>query len=961
MRIFATLTFAILALVGLSIFQSSAAQVADVCPQFIADAIETVGGNCAGLSRNNACYGYDRVVASFAQAPSSDFFSRPRDIADLTNLTSIATSPLRTELDEWGISLLSVQANLPDALPGQNVIFMLAGDVELENAVNEETAADPNSAVTPVQAFYFRTGIAQTDCREAPDTLIIQGPKNTQVDFTANGADVRIGSTVALRTLPVDPEQERRIREEYGFDDEIFEIMELFVLDGQAILNPGTPNEQVIPAGYRGFRCLAPPQNLGLDGDEDDRAVFTGCPWVDIRPATEEEIREFMGYQGVVLNYPIELPLTEAVLVAALPTPTLVPPTSTSVPATAVSTEVPATPTSTDVPPTATNTEVPNSPPQLLLDVPTFAVARDAFVLTGSAFDPDDSRMTLTVDWGDGSAPEVFVFEEGSLAAGSFAPAFSDPVLLAIEHDYPHNGTFPLAATLEDDSGNIIEVQYGAPVNPITPLAITTISGGEQSAPINEPFADPLVAQVRDAGDAPVIGLALSILYSNASLGCAPETCLNTDIDGKVHVAMVAGPAMGPAPVDIKIDLEAPGSAHYDLTVFDPNNDPPTVAITNIETTWLNGDLFTLHFTVDDPEGNPIDAQVFWDDSVTPDSYNDIAPGTDFNAAHEFSAAGIMYIKVMVTDGEFVVQDDYTLSVTPMYPLWLDLVPQAGWTGEAATGELYPGTLRVFVYDAEDDPVYGAELYNLSGGSLNSVPPSPGVPITLGGPGGGSRDVQVVAACYATISLYIASPDPAGSYIDEGTGERYSYSTIDVNQYSAYNFTNIIGDGQTTFAGNDFPLALGVELKSAFESPIGGANIVFTILDPTLGAVFKTSGLTEYTAVTSPSGIAFADIINSDFTGSLTVLAEYHYGSCAISHVFSLTVDPQPPVPPLDAEATAEATPEVNPELTPDPTDAPESTPEIGMTATPTPPPTDAPEATPELTPEAPSSTKLKR
>ncbi|MCK6580086.1 MAG: hypothetical protein L6Q98_18505 [Anaerolineae bacterium] len=960
MRIFATLMFAILALVGLSVFQSSAAQVADVCPQFIADAIETVGNNCTGLTRNSACYGYDQVVAAFSQVTATDFFTRPRDIADLTNLTSIATSPLRTALDEWGISLLSVQANLPDALPGQNVIFMLAGDVELENAVDAETAADPNSVLSPAQAFYFRTGIAQTECREAPDALIIQGPKNTQVDFTANGADIRIGSTVALRTLPVDPAQDRQIHGQYGFDDDIFEIMELFVLDGRAILNPGTPDEQIIPEGYRGLRCLAAPQNLGLDGDEDDRQVFTGCPWVDIRPATDEEIGEFRGYQGVVLNYRIELPLTGTEQSADSPTAPPVPPTSTT---------VPPTPTHTDVPLTPTHTQVPNSPPLLSLEIPGFSIARDAFVLSGSVYDPDSSRLTLSINWGDGSAPEEFVYTEGPLAAGGFAPAFANPVVIAVEHDYPHNGIFPLVALLQDDSGNSAEMRFDALIDPIMPLVITNISGDGQSAAVNEPFAEPLVAQVIDKGGAgvPVIYYGLSISYFNSVLGCAPETCLLTDFDGKVHVAMIAGPITGPAEVDIKTDIHAPDSAHYDLSVLSAVNHPPTVAITNVETTWQNGDLFTLHFAVDDLDGDPIDAEVYWDDSFSPDSYNGIAPGSTFNADHEFSAAGIMYIKVVITDGEFVVQDEISLDVKPIYPLWLNLVPQAGWTGEAATGELYMGTLRAFVYDSQNDPVYGAPLLNLSKGGLIGVPPSPGTPVTLGGPGGGSRDLQVIASCYPLTVLEIASPDPLGSYYDEGTGERFSYASLSVNQYSAYNFTNVFGDNQETTAGSDFPLALGVELKSASGSPIGGAEVVFTIQDPPLGAIFKTSGLTEHTAVTDPSGFAFADTITSGDEGYLSVYAEYHYGSCVLWFPFLLTVKPKPAIPPLDAEATPEVTPEVNPEATPeatpepDPTDAPEVTPEIGATATPTPTPTDAPEVTPEVTPEAPSSTKPKR
>ncbi|MBK8024338.1 MAG: hypothetical protein IPK19_23635 [Chloroflexi bacterium] len=878
MRILALLAFALLATIGLSIHQSNAAQVADVCPQFIADAVETVGNNCTGLSRNNACYGYDRVIASFTEAPSGEFFTRPRDIADLVNLTSIVTTPLRTELNEWGISLLSVQANLPDALPGQNVIFMLAGDVELENAVDAETAADPNGEFTPVQAFYFRTGIAQTDCREAPDTLIIQGPKNTQVDFNANGADVRIGSTIAMRTLPVDPEMAARIRAQYGFEDEFFEILELFVLDGTAILNPGTPNEQIIPQGYRGFRCLAPPKDLGLDGDEDDRQVFNACPWVDIGPATEQEIREFSGYEGIVLNYPIELPLgNETLTIASGPTNTPVPTNTLPAP---TATTVPATSGPTAVPPTPTDTTVPNTPPTLNLDVPTFAVSRDTFVLTGSIDDPDDDYAMLTVNWGDGSPPEVFVFEEG---LDLIAPAFSGPIAISIPHTYPQNGVYPLQATLQDASGNSVQAQFNAPVDPVDPIAVTKISGDEQSALPGQPFANPLVAQATDSGGAPVISWPLSITFINASLGCDPALCLRTDAEGRVSVNMVAGPEPGAAPVDIKVDFEAEGGAHYDLTVLS-ENEPPTVEITNVETDWLNGDIFTLQYTTADPNSDPLDITIHWDDSVNPHVFMDIPPG-NIESQNEFKAAGTMFISVEVTDGEFTAEDTYTLHVTPMYPLSLDLIPQAGWTGETGTGQVYPGSLRVVVYDSEDDPVYGAQLYNLSGGLLATIPPS-GVPITLGGPGGGYRDVQVTAACYGNEIVLIGSPDPSGNYYDEGLGFLFSTASIPVNQYSLYEFTNAFGDGQFTYESFDFEVPLGVELKSFAESPIEGATILFTIQDPANGAVFKANGATTIEAITNGSGTAFAGLITAGTAGDLYVNADYMYGDCVITYYF---------------------------------------------------------------------------
>jgi hypothetical protein len=52
-----------------------------------------------------------------------------------------------------------------------------------------------------MQAFYFKTGIGAPACTKSPDALVVQGPEKVAVDITANGANIRISSTIALRTL----------------------------------------------------------------------------------------------------------------------------------------------------------------------------------------------------------------------------------------------------------------------------------------------------------------------------------------------------------------------------------------------------------------------------------------------------------------------------------------------------------------------------------------------------------------------------------------------------------------------------------------------------------------------------------------------------------------------------------------------------------------------------------------
>jgi len=122
------------------------------CPIIVQTALEAIGSNCGGIERNTACYGYSRVGATFSEAVADDFFTKPADEAVLSTVASLTTAPLDEELQEWGVAVMSVQANIPDSLPGQAVRFILLGNAEMENAVappsDQPTAPPINVSVT---------------------------------------------------------------------------------------------------------------------------------------------------------------------------------------------------------------------------------------------------------------------------------------------------------------------------------------------------------------------------------------------------------------------------------------------------------------------------------------------------------------------------------------------------------------------------------------------------------------------------------------------------------------------------------------------------------------------------------------------------------------------------------------------------------------------------------------------
>lgn len=67
----------------------------------------------------------------------------------------------------------------------------------------------PTNSLTysPMQAFYFRTGIGQTQCMNAPmDGVLVQSPQGVgKVDFNVNGIEIALGSTAFLNS-PVSEE-----------------------------------------------------------------------------------------------------------------------------------------------------------------------------------------------------------------------------------------------------------------------------------------------------------------------------------------------------------------------------------------------------------------------------------------------------------------------------------------------------------------------------------------------------------------------------------------------------------------------------------------------------------------------------------------------------------------------------------------------------------------------------------
>jgi hypothetical protein len=275
------------------------------CPAIVQAALEAVDSACSATARNQACYGNVQLEATPREGISAFQFEQSGDIVNVASVESLQLSSMSLTDETWGVALMALQANLPDTLPGQNVTFLLFGDVQIDNqtdappeitmtatgnvnvrlrpTTNENNVVDslaqgeqvmatghltdstwirikiegeasagwvsadflegdlsalpeiePDAPETPefgpMQSFYFKTGVGDRPCEEAPDSgILIQTPKGAgRVLFTANGVEVALSSTVYLQA-------------DAGY-------MTVSVVEGKAVLTAFNVS-QLVPAG----------------------------------------------------------------------------------------------------------------------------------------------------------------------------------------------------------------------------------------------------------------------------------------------------------------------------------------------------------------------------------------------------------------------------------------------------------------------------------------------------------------------------------------------------------------------------------------------------------------------------------------------------------------------------------------------------------------------------------------
>jgi hypothetical protein len=143
----------ILLVIGVSIVSAQPT----TCPALVNQAITVANENCTDLARNEVCYGHRSLRATFYDALPVADFDEPSERVALTHLQRIQTAPPSVEADEVGVAIMKLQAMLPNTLPGQSVVFVMVGDVDVEDSTGTEAAAptDPLSLILPADADVY--------------------------------------------------------------------------------------------------------------------------------------------------------------------------------------------------------------------------------------------------------------------------------------------------------------------------------------------------------------------------------------------------------------------------------------------------------------------------------------------------------------------------------------------------------------------------------------------------------------------------------------------------------------------------------------------------------------------------------------------------------------------------------------------------------------------------------------
>ncbi|HEX2905508.1 MAG TPA: hypothetical protein VHO69_01510 [Phototrophicaceae bacterium] len=171
-----------------------AAAFGDTCPAFVEFALARTNQVCTSAHRNEACYGHVQLDAHPYPNTANFKFDQIGDVVPVSAIESLRLSAFDPNSNLWGIALMRVQANIPDTIPGQNITFILFGDVVIQNPVSVAPVMFDITPTLPLRIFsYPAVGAPVLGTVDAGRTMTTDGR-------SADGAWLRIQMPLGVQS-----------------------------------------------------------------------------------------------------------------------------------------------------------------------------------------------------------------------------------------------------------------------------------------------------------------------------------------------------------------------------------------------------------------------------------------------------------------------------------------------------------------------------------------------------------------------------------------------------------------------------------------------------------------------------------------------------------------------------------------------------------------------------------------
>lgn len=160
------------------------------CDSLYVRVITITDNACAGLSRNQVCFGNPTIISELDENTNQSVFQEAGDQVAIEAISALRLSQMDVLNQTWGIALMRVQATVVETPQQTDVTFVLHGTVALENQGSN--------------AFYIETGIDDAPCATVPQSgILIQTPSGAgKIDFLINEVAIRVGSTIFIQAQP---------------------------------------------------------------------------------------------------------------------------------------------------------------------------------------------------------------------------------------------------------------------------------------------------------------------------------------------------------------------------------------------------------------------------------------------------------------------------------------------------------------------------------------------------------------------------------------------------------------------------------------------------------------------------------------------------------------------------------------------------------------------------------------